>query len=75
MPAHTPVQLQALVDLYIQASYRANGFATGTHAGIAAVIEALGDAAQRQAAADVDRYDHRSLYAFAAALQKAARAA
>lgn len=69
----TAVDLQALVDLYARASYQAAGHATGTHAGIAAVLEALSDVAQRQAATQVDRYDHRSLYSFAAEMHYAAR--
>lgn len=67
------VDLQALVDLYARASFQADGHATGTHAGIAAVLEALSELAQRQAAAQVDHYDHRSLYRFAADMRYAAR--
>lgn len=67
------VSLQALVDLFASASYKAEGHASATHAGVAAVLEALSDAAQRQAARQVERYDHRSLYGFAAAMQKASR--
>jgi hypothetical protein len=63
-----PVELQALVDVYVRATYEAEGHATGTHAGIAAVLEALSEAAQRRAAAQPERYDHRSLYEFAASL-------
>jgi hypothetical protein len=72
-PAPGQVELQALVDVYASASYKAKGHATGTHAGIAAVLEALSDAAQRQAAAQVERYDHRSLYEFAASMHYAAK--
>jgi hypothetical protein len=68
-----PVDLQALVDLFTVASYKAEGHATGTHSGVAAVLEALSDAAQRQAARQVERYDHRSLYEFAVALKRAGR--
>jgi len=71
-PAHQ-VELQALVDLYAKASYQAEGHATSTHAGIAAVLEALSDAAQSRAAVLVERYDHRSLYEFAASLHYAAK--
>jgi hypothetical protein len=71
-PAHQ-VELQALVDLYAKASYQADGHATGTHAGIAAVLDALSDVAQGRAAALVERYDHRSLYEFAASLHYAAK--
>lgn len=67
------VELQALVDLFTVASYRAEGHATGTHAGIAAVLDALSDAAQHQAARQVERYDHRSLYEFAVALKRAGK--
>lgn len=67
------VDLQVLVDLYAKASYQASGHATGTHAGVAAVLEALSDLAQRRAAAGIERYDHRSLYAFAADMRQAAR--
>jgi hypothetical protein len=68
-----PVDLQALVDLFTVASYKAEGHATGTHAGVAAVLEALSDTAQRQAARQVERYDHRSLYEFAAVLRQASQ--
>ena len=44
------------------------------HAGLLAVLELLSDAAQRRAAVQIERYDHRSLYAFAAELRYAARA-
>lgn len=68
------VDLEVLVDLYARASScQAAGHATGTHAGIAAVLEALSNVAQRQAAAQIDRYDHRSLYSFAADMHYAAR--
>lgn len=44
------VDLQALVDLFTVASYKAEGHATGTHSGVAAVLEALSEAAQRSMA-------------------------
>lgn len=67
------MDLQELTDLYVQASFKADGYATGAHAGVAAVLDALCDMAQRRAAADTQRYDHRSLYEFAAELRYAAR--
>lgn len=75
MTAATPgqVELQTLVDLFASASYQAEGHATGTHAGVAAVLDRLADLAQRKAAAQVERYDHRSLYEFAADLHYAAK--
>lgn len=72
-PASPPVELQVLVGIYVSASYKASGHTTGTHAGIAAVLEALSDAAQRKAAHQLDRYDHRSLYEFAASMHYAAK--
>lgn len=71
----TMVDIEALVQIFASASYKADGHATGTHAGVAAVLEALATTAQYQAAAALQHYDHRSLYAFAAALQQAARPA
>lgn len=67
------VSLQALVELFASSSLEAMGHASGTHAGVAAVLEALSDAAQRQAARQVERYDHRSLYEFATAMHYAAK--
>lgn len=67
-----PISLQALVDVYAQATANAYGHATATHAGVAAVLEALSAAATSQAACDLETYDHRSLFAFAARLHRSA---
>ena len=69
------VDIEALVQAFAVASYRADGYATATHAGVAAVLEALADAARHQAAAAVHHYDHRSLYTFAIALDHASKPA
>jgi hypothetical protein len=61
------------VELYAKHQNLATGYHTGTHSGLAAVLDALIDAAQAQAAADLQHYDHRSLYAFAAALREVIR--
>jgi hypothetical protein len=68
-----PPSLQQLVTLYVSSVNNATGYPTGTHAGIAAVLTALSDAAQQQAARELSIYDHRSLYAFAATLKRTAQ--
>ena len=63
--------LDDLVATYARATNAADGYPSSTHAGLAAVIHDLTDAARISAAQDYIRYDHRSLYEFCAALDYA----
>lgn len=68
--------LDALVATYRDASTQTPvPYPTPEHAGVAAVLDVLIDVAQRNAARDVSRFDHRSLYDFAATLHYSLRAA
>lgn len=66
----TALTLDALVEAYSAgAAAPEHTYATPEHAGLASVLDTLVNQAQRLAARDVNRYDHRSLYEFAATLQ------
>ena len=67
MPLNANYSLDELVRAYAQAT---DGDAP-IHAGLRAVIEAITDAARTAIANNPERYDHRSLYEFAAALDYA----
>lgn len=67
--------LDALVAVYrTGAEAPPDPYPTPEHAGVAAVLDVLIDAAQRTAAHDIARFDHRSLYEFAATLHYSLRA-
>lgn len=68
------LELDALVSTYTRAIHAPGTHATPKHAGIAAVLRAVTDAARHAIARDLERYDHRSLYEFAAALDNATNA-
>ena len=71
MALSVPVTLDTLVDTYTRATYAPGEHPSPAHAGLAAVLIHLGDVAQHAIARDPGRYDHRSLYEFAAALRYA----
>lgn len=69
---YTPT-LDALVDTFRRGSHASGNHTTPEHAGLAAVLAHLTDSARYAIARDLERYDHRSLYEFAAALDYAVR--
>ena len=69
---HISMDLQLDLDTLV-ATFRRGAAAPGErptpeHAALCAVIHDLTDAARLAAASDLQRYDHRSLYEFCAAL-------
>ncbi len=69
MPLNAQYSLDELSRAYAQA---AEGD-TPSPAGLRAVLAAITDAARTAIAHDPERYDHRSLYEFAAALDYASK--
>lgn len=68
------MNLDELVALYAEASSNASeGYASATHAGVAAVLEAVADEGQRLAARSVEVYDNRLVYRLAADLSRMAK--
>ena len=68
------MNLDELVALYAEASSNASeGYASATHAGVAAVLQAVADEGQRLAARSVEVYDNRLVYQLAAELNRAAK--
>ena len=70
MPLNLNYSLDALVTSYTEAAAASS---SPEHDGLIAVIRELTDAARQAAAQDIERYDHRSLYEFAAALDYTTR--
>lgn len=61
--------LDELVSTYRQAVHNPDtDHPSPEHAGLAAVLDHITDAARHAIARNLERYDHRSLYEFAAAL-------
>lgn len=67
--------LDSLVDTYRRAVHAPGAHSTPEHAGLAAVLELITDEARYAIARTPERYDHRSLYEFTAALDYALRPA
>jgi hypothetical protein len=65
--------LDKLVDTFTRGVAASANHLTPEHAGLAAVIEQLTNEARYAIARNLDRYDHRSLYEFAAALDYATK--
>jgi hypothetical protein len=65
--------LNALVATYTRATHAADAHPSPEHAGVSAVLAHIADEARRAIASNLDRYDHRSLYEFAAALDYATK--
>lgn len=65
--------LDALVDTYTRATHAPSEHASPAHAGLAAVLAHIANEARHAIAANLDRYDHRSLYEFAAGLDYATK--
>ena len=72
-PIEPRYDLDALVDTFTRATHAAGAHPSPEHAGISAVITAITEAARYAIARDIERYDHRSLYEFAAALDYATK--
>lgn len=73
MPLLPNLHFNALVDTYRRAVHAPGDHPTPEHAGLAAVLEQVANEARHSIARNLDRYDHRSLYEFAAALDYATR--
>lgn len=71
--AVAPITMAELQQAFALAQARHADPAAAQQAGLAGVLELLAEAGQRRAAMQIERYDHRSLYAFAAELRYAAR--
>jgi hypothetical protein len=69
MTIHPDLSLDALVATFTRGMHAQGEHSTPEHAGLAAVLLQLNDSAQYAIARDVERYDHRSLYEFAAAMR------
>lgn len=69
------MDLDHLSQLHANSCNTADGYATSTHAGVAAVLQEVADEARRLAARSLEVYDNRLLYQFAAKLDKIARPA
>ena len=67
------LSLDRLVDTYARAIHAPGAHPSPEHAGLSAVLHTLTDAARHAIAQDPERYDHRSLYEFAAALDYATK--
>lgn len=65
------LDLDALVSTFTRAVHAPAAFPTPEHAGLSAVLAHLSDEARHAIAHTPERYDHRSLYEFAAALDYA----
>lgn len=69
------INLDALVMLHVTACEKAEGYATGAHAGVGHVLMEVAHQARVLAAESLDHYDNRLLYALAAQLEQAGRPA
>ena len=67
------MDLDELVALHVSSSNAAEGYASATHAGVAAVLQAVADEGQRLAARTIGVYDNRLVYQLAAELNRAAK--
>jgi hypothetical protein len=67
------MDLDHLSRLHVNHCNTADGYATSTHSGVAAVLQEVADDARRLAARTPEVYDNRLLYQFAAKLDKIAR--
>lgn len=67
------LSLDRLVDTYTRAIHAPGAHPSPEHAGLSAVLRVLSDTARHACAQDYERYDHRSLYEFAAALDYATK--
>lgn len=65
------ISLDSLVDTYRRAIHAPGNHPSPEHAGLSAVLELVTNEARYSIARNLDRYDHRSLYEFAAALDYA----
>lgn len=68
------LDLDTLVATFRRGAAAPSERPTPEHAALCAVIHDLTDAARLAAASDLQRYDHRSLYEFCAALDYITRA-
>jgi hypothetical protein len=73
MTIHPNLPLPTLVDIYRRATHAPGDHPTPEHAGLAAVLEHVANEARYSIARNLERYDHRSLYEFAAAMDYAIR--
>jgi hypothetical protein len=67
------MDLDALAQLHANRANQADGYATSTHSGVAAVLQEVADEARLLAARSTEVYDNRLLFQLAAQLDKAAR--
>jgi hypothetical protein len=68
--------LDELAQLFISASQNytiCRHFATGTHAGVAVILQIVVTAGHKLAAKDLNTYDHRSLWKLTAELDRLSR--
>jgi hypothetical protein len=68
--------LDELAQLFASASQNpaiCRHFATGTHAGVAVILQIVVTAGHKLAASDLKTYDHRSLWKFTADLDRLSR--
>ena len=63
--------LNELVAAYTEAAQTPGNYSSPEHAGLAAALALVTTEARYAIASDLDRYDHRSLYEFAAAVDYA----
>lgn len=66
------MNLDTLAQQHANHCDRADGYATSTHAGVAAVLREIADDARRTAARELSIYDNRLIYQFAARLDRLA---
>lgn len=71
MTIEFPYDLDRMVDTFIGASQDSGDYASPIHAGLAAALAAITDEARYAIAHNLERYDNRSLYEFAASLDYA----
>ena len=66
-----PYNLNRLVDTFLRASHVPGDYPSPIHAGLAAALADITDEARYAIARNLERYDNRSLYEFAASLDYA----